>query len=290
MPEKPDHTSIRPSRSDDADVVSDVLRAVRLTAEVFGRFEATAPWAMRVPGADYLAFYVIARGGAWLELAGPGGDTARHEPGDEIALSAGDVVVLPHGGAHVLRDPGRSGAVEHTVGVGTCPRPTSSETVRFGGGGPATSFVTGAFRFGAEARSVLLETLPRVLHVAAGDPEMEPRLAATVQLILAESAAPGPGSTLLSTRLAEILLVHALRVHAQRERRTADGAEHRRGLCALVDPQIGGALRLVHARPAEPWSVERLARAVGLSRSAFAARFTELVGDCLLYTSPSPRD
>ena len=123
------------------------------------------------------------------------------------------------------------------------------------------------------ARSVLLETLPPVLHVAAGDASMGPQLSIAVQLILAESAAPGPGSTLLSARLAEILLVHALRVHA------ASGDGHQRGLCALADPAIGAALRLMHARPAEPWTVDSLARAVGMSRSAFAARFTELVGE-----------
>jgi AraC-like DNA-binding protein len=254
---------------DEADVVSDVLRAVRLTAEVFGRFELGAPWSMRVPAdQNHLSFYVIARGGAWLELEGS----------PHVALSAGDVVLLPHGATHVLRDPSRAATADYTVREGGCPRPTATEPVRFGGDGPVTAFVAGAFRFGASARSVLLETLPPVLHVAAGDASMNAQVSATIQLILAESAAPGLGGTLLSARLAEILLVQALRIHATHVDRRP-GAEHKRGLCALADPSIGASLRLMHAQPAEAWTVERLARAVGLSRSAFSARFTELVGE-----------
>jgi AraC-like DNA-binding protein len=104
---------------------------------------------------------------------------------------------------------------------------------------------------------------------------MSPQLAMAAQLILAESAAPGPGSSMLSARLAEILLIHALRSRvAARE----TGDDRRPGLCALADPQIGTALKLIHANPAGEWTVERLAREVAMSRSAFAARFTELVG------------
>src|SRR5687768_15502362 len=100
MPETPKMVSHRPIAPDDgADVVSDVLRAVRLGAEVFGRFELSAPWAMRVPGTrELLSFYVVARGGAWLDVSGEGADAKARQ----IALSAGDVVLLPHGEAHML--------------------------------------------------------------------------------------------------------------------------------------------------------------------------------------------
>ena len=274
MPQTPNIESDRPaSRDEQADVVSEVLRAVRLGAEVFGRFELGAPWAMRVPRVDeLLSFYVIARGGAWLDVDAGG----RSTPARRIALSAGDVVLLPHGESHVLRDPSRASRTPreaHSVG---CPRPTSTEPVRFGGGGPVTSFVAGAFRFAAPARSVLLESLPAVIHIPAGEAGTSPQLAAAVQLILAESAAPGPGSSIVSARLAEILLVHALRAQATSAR------EHDRGLCALADPMIGASLRLMHAKPAEPWTVDRLAREVGMSRSAFAARFTDRVGEAPL--------
>jgi AraC-like DNA-binding protein len=273
MIKAPDVASDRPEKSDESDVVSDVLRAVRLGAEVFGRFELSAPWGMRVPAtSDHLSFYVVARGGAWLELE----EERRRAPTHQLALSAGDVALLAHGQAHVLRDPGRGArTIREAIAVG-CPRPTSVEPVRFGGRGPVTALVAGAFRFAAPARSVLLEKLPAVLHIAAGEATTSPQLAAAVQLILAESAAPGPGSTLLSARLAEILLVHALRAHA------SEKGDEKQGLCALADPGIGASLRMMHARPAEPWTVDSLARAVGMSRSAYAARFTALVGEAPL--------
>ncbi|HKH90712.1 MAG TPA: AraC family transcriptional regulator [Gemmatimonadaceae bacterium] len=274
MLQTPNISFDRPNGADaQTDVVSEVLRAVRLGAEVFGRFEVSAPWAMRVPRTEqHLSFYVIARGGAWLDVEGE----RKRTPARQIALSAGDVVLLPHGEPHVLRDPSRAARTPREAQSVGCPRPTSVEPVRFGGGGPVTSFVAGAFRFAAPARSVLLESLPPVIHIAAGEATTSPQVAAAVQLILAESVAPGPGSSLVSARLAEILLVHALRAQ------TTSRDEHQSGLCALADPMIGASLRLMHAQPAEPWTVERLARDVGMSRSAFAARFTQLVGEAPL--------
>jgi AraC-like DNA-binding protein len=271
MPEMPEVMSDRPIHADkEQDIVSDVLGAVHLRAHVFGRLELGIPWAVRVPPGGDLFFYVVARGGAWLELDGDGADAS-----PPLALSAGDIVLLRHRAGHVLRDESRSAREVVTVGATTCPRPMSTTPVRLGGDGPVTTLVTGGFTFGVAPPNVLLESLPAVLHAPAGDPRMSPQLAIAAQLILAESAAPGPGSTMLSARLAEILLIHALRARVA-ARETED--DHRPGLCALADPQIGAAMRLIHASPADDWTVERLAREVSMSRSAFAARFTELVG------------
>jgi AraC-like DNA-binding protein len=263
--------SDRPDIADaEQDIVSDVLGAHRLQARVFGRFELGAPWAIRVPPGGDLSFYVVARGGGWLELEGEGNEGAV-----PVALSAGDVVLLRHRGGHVLRDESRLAREAQALGAGTCPRPTQATPVRLGGDGPVTTLVHGGFTFGASPPNVLLESLPAILHAPAGSPRMSPQLAVAAQLILAESAAPGPGSSMLSARLAEILLIHALRARVTAQR---GGEGHRPGLCALADPAIGTAMRLIHARPADEWTVERLAREVAMSRSAFAARFTELVG------------
>ncbi len=263
--------SDRPSAADnDADVVSDILGAVHLQAHIFGRFELGAPWALRVPPGGDLFFYVVARGGAWLELEA--GGTNASVP---LALSAGDVVLLRHRTGHVLRDESRSAREVYTLGTGDCPRPTQPAPLRLGGDGPVTTLVHGGFGFGAAPPNVLLESLPAILHAPAGDQRMSPQLAVAAQLIVAESAAPGPGSTMLSIRLAEILLIHALRARVVAGE---TGDDRSPGLCALADPAIGPAMRLIHARPADGWTVERLAREVAMSRSAFAARFTELVG------------
>lgn len=263
MAKSPEIMSDRPSETDAAlDVASQVLDAVRLEAKVFGRFELGAPWAVHCPPAQgQLAFYVMGEGAAVLEV----------EQGPS-ALAPGDVVLLPHVPELTLRDPGPGPHTVQPLGPSVCPTPGHHEPVRFGGDGARTSFVAGAFRFGAATPNVLIDSLPAVIHVPAGDVQANPQLAATVQLILAESAAPGAGAAIVTARLAEILLVHALR--AWMGRRDA----HEPGLCALADPAVGTALRLIHSRPAEAWTVDRLAREVAMSRSAFAARFTERVG------------
>src|SRR5919112_2202185 len=256
MPKVPELMSDRPVTSDsERDIVSDVLGAIHLRAHVFGRLELGSPWAIRVPPGGDLFFYVVARGGGWLELDGAA------EQAPPLALSAGDIVLLRHRAGHVLRDESRSARDVLTVGATTCPRPMSSSPVRLGGDGPVTTLVTGGFTLGAAPPNVLLESLPAVLHAPAGDPRMSPQLAVAAQLILAESAAPGPGSTMLSARLAEILLIHALRARVVARETEND---HRPGLCALADPQIGAAMRLIHADPADDWTVERLAREVAM--------------------------
>jgi len=269
MVKKPENMSEAPEHEDaEVDVVSEVLGAVRLTTDVLGRFELGAPWAFRSDRGGAVALYVMARGSATLALL----EKTRGVP-SVFALSAGDVAVLPHGAPHLLRDPGAGPRRALTSADLDCRRGMQHGPIRFGGSGPVTSFVAGAFHFGAAPRSVLLESLPSVLHLASGAASMSPQAAATVQMILAESAAPGPGSAMMMARLADIILVHALRTQ------TCAAGEAHGGLCALADPSIGGALRLIHARPAEPWTVDTMAAAVGMSRSAFAARFSELVGE-----------
>lgn len=254
------------------DVVTDILETLRLTTRVFGRFELGAPWAMQVPKGELLSFYVVARGSAWLELvdAPPNASAAAQTT---ATLSAGDVVLLPSGAAHRLHDPSRTPAHIHHVNEGSCPRPDSSVPVRFGGTGPVTSFMAGAFELVGGRQGALLQSLPPLLHMPAEVMAKVPQLAATVQLLLAESASVGMGTTIISARLADILLLQILRTRAT----PSECAE--RGLTALADPAIGASLRSMHGRIDHPWTVESLARAVGMSRSAYSARFTELVGE-----------
>ena len=264
MRETPDFLSNRPNGSDDSiDVVGDILDAVHLTTAVFGKLELGAPWHLRIPKRAYLSFYVLSRGSGWVEVAEKG-----------IALSAGDALLLPHGTPHDIWDAEGSGAPAQEIDYAACKRPWIGESARFGGNGPVTSIVTGHFTFGGTAsRNPLLDSLPAVVHLPANAFAANPQLAGVVPLILNESARPGPGATIVLARLADLLLIHALRYWI-----ATAGAESC-GLHAVADPTIGAALRLMHARPAEPWTVESLASAVALSRSAFAARFSKLVGE-----------
>jgi AraC-like DNA-binding protein len=261
MPKKPENATVRPPTVDATiDVIGEILEAIHLRTAIFGKLELGAPWRLGLPAREYLSFYVVARGNAWLDLEGE----------IPIALSAGDAVILSHGSAHELRDGDRSDVPGRTIDYDACPR--QPHAARLSGDGPVTSIIIGHFTLSSAPRNALLASLPAAIHLPAGALAASPQLAGLVPLILSESASPGAGASIVLARLADLLFVHALRVWISTAGQSA------RGLRAVADPAIGGALRLMHARPAESWTVAQLASAVAMSRSAFAARFTELVG------------
>ena len=285
MPKTLRNVTQRPRASDAAvDVIGQVLEAVHLRTAIFGKVDFGVPWRLQVPERAHLSFYVVARGSAWLEVRG---ESPR-------PLSTGDAVILPLGSAHELRDIERSDAfrarleeVQHAAGM-TGPNDNAvlelnhrflmfanlTRVLRVAPApGPVTSIIIGHFTLGSAPRNALLASLPPAIHLPAGAVSASPQLAGLVPLILSESGSPGAGSSIVLARLADLLFVHALRFWSS----TVDASVC--GLGAVADPAIGAALRLIHARPAEPWTVERLATSVAMSRSAFAARFTELVGE-----------
>jgi AraC-like DNA-binding protein len=263
MSSSPKEFAGRPGPLDEqgSDVLADVLDTMRLSTVLYGRFELCAPWGIQFCEKPCAYIVLLARGSARLEVEGLEG---------AVTLSAGDLALLPHGGAHTLRD--AEGSPLHILGQGECKRTQGLGPIRLGGGGERTTLVAGSFRLGAAPRTLLFDRLPRLIRIAADDPAMAPSLAATAQLLITESASSSPGATVVMSRLADILLVQALRAHI------AAGQFGKHGLCALADAQIKKALSLIHESPAAPWTVESLASAVALSRSGFAARFTELVG------------
>src|SRR5258708_78993 len=230
MVKKPENMSEAPEHEDaEVDVVSEVLGAVRLTTDVLGRFELGAPWAFRSDRGGAVALYVMARGSATLALL----EKTRGVP-SVFALSAGDVAVLPHGAPHLLRDPGAGPRRALTSADLDCRRGMQHGPIRFGGSGPVTSFVAGAFHFAAAPLSVLLESLPSVLHLASGAASMSPQAAATVQMSLAESAPPGPGTSMIQARPPAITTGPPLRTQ------TCGAREGRRRFGAPADSPIRG--------------------------------------------------
>jgi AraC-like DNA-binding protein len=269
MRKTPESMSDRPETPPQpVDVIAEVMQSVHLSPAVFGRMEMGAPWRLRVPARDYLSFYVVSRGEARLEL--PDAHPAHRGP---VALAAGDAVLLPRVSAHVLSSAGVAQTAAAEFDYEGCPRVPTGQSHRFGGDGEATSLVAGHFAMGGARRNVLLDTLPPAIHIPAGAPALPPQLAGVVALILAESEAPGPGSSIVLGRLADLLFVHAIRYWI------ATAGASSCGMRAVTDAPIGAALRLMHGRYAEPWTLARLAAAVAMSRSAFAARFTDLVGE-----------
>jgi AraC-like DNA-binding protein len=203
-------------------------------------------------------FYVIARGTALLEVDGE----------KALSLSACDVVFLPHGTAHVIRD----SATTQPMPVCDGKESSSAAPRTVGGNGVQTSLILGFFELAGEP-AALLERMPNILTLSPNRMTSDPWVSATVQLMLAESASPGPGSVIILQRLADVLFVQALRSASSRSSCPPSG------LAALSDSAVHEALGLLHRQVSRPWTVEELAKRVGLSRSGFAARFRSLVGE-----------
>ena len=238
------------------DVLSDVLGTAQLRGRVFGSLELNPPWGIRASPRDFFTFHILARGRCWLEV----------DDRTNIHVSTGDVLVLAPRKAHVLRDAPKSKArpIEELIAAGDfAPRGDTDPS--------ATQVVCGAFRVDDDA---LLASLPTVIHTHELASDAGPWLASTVRLLAYESTSERPGSATVVNRMCDALFVYVIRsVLAKLP------ADHASWLRAMVTPKIGDALRLIHADPRAEWSVAALAAKVAMSRSAFAERFAEVVGE-----------
>jgi AraC-like DNA-binding protein len=185
-------------------------------------------------------------------------------------------VLLPKGQSHVLRDHAGSAVLPADEVFSGCPSKGGCQPgglLKHGGGGALTVLISGCFTFeDAGSRNPLIAALPAVLHVRGDLGAPTHWLEASLQFVASEMASGQPGAQTVVSRLVDILLVQAVRAHLEQIGDAANG-----WLRALVDPQVGAALSAIHQQPEAPWTVESLAERAGMSRSGFAARFTQLV-------------
>jgi AraC-like DNA-binding protein len=252
-----------------ADPLGEALHALRMTGAFYCRSELTAPWGLALPPLEgCLWFHVVTAGGCLLEV--PGLPAPR-------PLAPGQLALVPHGAGHTLVSaPGAA-----TPRVDSLRREQHGEryeVLRHGGGGAPTALVCGAVAFEHPAARHLVRLLPALLHLEAAQAPERAWLEGTLRLMAVELERPRPGGETVITRLADILVIQALR--AWLEQGDGGGGRARTGwLGALQDPQVGQALAAIHREPERAWTVASLARRAGMSRSAFAARFTLLVGE-----------
>jgi AraC-like DNA-binding protein len=262
------------------DPLSDVLRAVRLSGAVFFRIDATSPWVIEMPDTSALAavtlpraqhvisYHVVTRGSCCGALLG----------GDSVRLEEGDVLVFPHGDAYVMSiAPGMRGG-PNTAEVLAFMREMVMGRLPFavgeGGGGPEQlGLVCGFLGCDVHPFNPLLTALPRLLHVprafVAGDP-----LGRLIDFAIVESQERRAGGECVRLRLSELMFVEVVRRYL-----AGLPAEQTGWLAGLRDRVVGRALTFLHERPGDDWTLEKLARDAGLSRSALAERFTHFVGD-----------
>lgn len=246
-----------------SDPLGEALHFLRMSGTFYCRSEFTAPWGLDLPAMpDCLMFHVLTLGECWLEVDGS-------EP---LRLVPGDLALVPHGAGHrLLSAPGEAAA-----GLFDLPRAYASdryEILRQGGGGEPTALICGAVRFDHPAAQQLVRLLPRVLEARISDPGQRDWLFSTLRLMEREARVMRPGGETVITRLADILVIQAIRAWIEQDPGAQTG-----WLGALQDRQLGRALSLVHREPEKDWSLGALADAAAMSRSAFAARFSEKVG------------
>jgi len=245
------------------DPLGEALHFLRMSGTFYCRSEFSAPWGLDLPAMPQcLMFHVLTVGECWLEAEG---DEPRR-------LAPGDLVLVPHGEGHrLVSSPG-----EPAAGLFDLPRAYASdryEVLRQGGDGEPAAMICGAVRFDHPAALQLVRLLPRVLEAQVRDPAQRDWLMSTLQLMESEARAMRPGGETVITRLADILVIQAIRAWIEQ-----DPAAQIGWLGALQDRQLGRALSLIHRDPARDWSLASLAAAAAMSRSAFAARFAEKVG------------
>jgi AraC-like DNA-binding protein len=254
------------------DALSDVLRAVRLTGAMFFDVRASEPWVAEAPpgrtivgtifpGADHLvSYHVITRGSCWAGVSG-------EQP---IRLSTGDVVVFPHGDRHALSSaPGMREAPDLTL----YRRPVDGQlpfSLAVGDGrGDSTQLVCGFLGCDARPFNPLLAALPRVIHVNEAEGGA---IGAFVQFALVEAKQRRPGGECVLGHLSELMFVDVVRRYLE-----TLPADRTGWLAGLREPFVGRAITALHRSPERDWTLESLAREVGLSRTTLAERFTQFV-------------
>jgi AraC-like DNA-binding protein len=275
------------------DVLSDVLRVVRLSGAVFFTADFSSPWAIESPIPDRLAaavmpqaecivlFHILVDGECEVECQGH----------PRTGMASGDVIVFPRGDQHTMRShgAGRAAPLATIFSPGEHDEPPQ---LSYGGGGRTSRFVCGYLNCD-QRFSPLVESLPTMLLVRSCDdysaieavdaggsrPTVVPPgssnwLGTTLKFTVNEARAARPGNAAMLGRLTELMFVEILREYMQRLPTSQGG-----WFAAVNDAQVGKALRLLHANPVRDWTVEELAREVGLSRSVLAHRFVELVGE-----------
>ena len=246
------------------DPVGEALHFLRMSGTFYCRSEFGAPWALTIPPMENcLMLHVAAVGRYFLEVEGTSSGP----------LQPGDLALVPHGEGHVITSsPGVPASKLFEIHRELVSE--RYETLRLGGDGERTTMICGLFQFDDPAAQQLVRLLPKTITVDAWASPQSDWMQSTLRMISAEAKEMSPGGETIITRLADILVIHAIRFWIAHNHSAQTG-----WLRALHDQQIGKVISKIHRNPGGPWTLASLAREASMSRSAFAARFTELVGE-----------
>jgi len=248
---------------DNSDALGKALHHLRMQTALCCRSELTAPWSIEMPSLENtLMLHVVTSGNVLIEIDG-------EEP---LSVGVGHLVLVAHGRGHRISSaPGMKSEDLFSLPVEKVS--DRYEILRYGGGGERTNMICGVATFEHPVAIHLLKALPAVVHVETWNSPHGDWLQNTMSLMAIEAGSMRPGGGTIVTRLADILVIQAIRSWLDSPTHETTG-----WLAAMRDSSIGRAMELIHKQPENPWTVQGLAEEVAMSRSGFAARFTALLG------------
>lgn len=256
------------------DVLSEVLKVVRLEGALFFNAEFSAPWCLSSSKTSAIAHYLSPAAGHLIiyHFLTEGHAFARLPDGRREELTAGDLVIFPHGDAHFLGH----GSAKPVDSFTTFAKNLTQglKVARFGGGGEITKFVCGYMACDPRLSEVFLAGLPPMLKVRLVNQPSGQWLEHSIRFSVSAENGSNPGSGLVLAKLAELLFVETLRCYINELPPDETG-----WLAGARDSVIGQALAFLHKDPAHPWTISELARKVGLSRTRLAERFRHFLGE-----------
>ena len=257
------------------DVLSEVLRAVQLDGAMFFNAEFSAPWLLLSPEARSLKQF-LAPGAEHLiiyHLLTDGHAFARIDGEHTVELEPGDIIVFPHGHPHKM---GNGHTTQIIDGSNAFPTTLSQgmKVTKLGGSGDVTRFVCGYMSCNADLCKQLLECLPSVFKVNVRSDASGRWLENSIRDAVLQAASDSAGSDAVLAKLSEVLFIEVLRRYVE-----SLPAGHDGWLGGVRDPVVGRALSLMHSRPADDWSIAKLAQESGVSRSVLAERFSHYLGE-----------
>jgi len=256
------------------DILSEVLRTIRVNGTVNLVADLSSPWGISVPRADSGAtFYLVSGGSMFIEVG---------ESANQLKLTAGDFVMLPGGDAHKLRSdphcqvrPIAEITGSETVGTWFAEDLDPAPLLRYGGGGSPTELFGGSFRFDTDAALSILRTMGPLLHVKS-DTEGSPDFGSLLGLSCREARHPLPGSRYVMSELIKLLFIQMLRsALSQRRGQTACASSP---FALMFQPGMEPVAEAIHLHPERDWTVAELAQRAHMSRTSFSTRFAEITG------------
>lgn len=255
-----------------SDTLGETLYSLRLNGLIYANSELTAPWGIAMPPLmGKMMFHIVTQGSCWLSF----------ENGQSHFLQPGELALVPKGLGHTISHE-KEQACEPFFDIPVTKLSERYEFLRYGGKRKAneresqshlTRLICGVLSFDHLAGQKLVEQLPEVIHLTPSKDNLPLSLQNMIQTLEQEAATLAPGGETIMTHLADIIVIQAIRSWITQNNSGTSG-----WLSGLQHPKLSKALSAIHTQPQHAWTVDKLAKLSGMSRSGFSAQFTQVIG------------